>query len=459
LHAGDTLLNEIVARTNTRITPRGIYMEGFPGHMDAWLALYACIQQVDREAATDSMLQQVRNKIEDRQYYTAAVYLFHIQLVNGKTKEAKATEDLLFNSMHQLPESELAGIDLYAMQLMFPENALAKKIHHNEALKTIAESLDKQQFTKAGKLLRMQMASHPNDPTLNALYKKWLVEDYVKNYLGTETYDKLYTYRVVPEACDPGKLPDSVHNLVLTRLNYFRRLAGVPDNCIFNKEWNAKCQAAAMMMSAEGSLSHGPGKDWACYSAVGAEAAGNSNLSLGYAGSEALTGQVEDDGGNNTAVGHRRWILYPYRRVFGHGSTESAMALWALGGKDGNQTEEVMDQYANTFVAWPPEWYFPASMTPYRWSISLAGADFDKAEVTMKINGRSVPLEVLKPEYGYGLPTLVWELGSLPMDGKTEIRAEVSIKNIELPLNWDDSTQEYTRQRIEHNYTVILFAM
>ena len=47
----------------------------------------------------------------------------------------------------------------------------------------------------------------------------------------------------------------------------------------------------------------------------GQQAAGMSNLSLGYGGIPALLGQVYDSGSSNGSVGHRRWVLTPQKAV------------------------------------------------------------------------------------------------------------------------------------------------
>ena len=76
------------------------------------------------------------------------------------------------------------------------------------------------------------------------------------------------------------------------RINYFRAMAGLPGDVVFDTTWNAQCQEAALMMIAEGNLSHSPPTGWACYSADGATAAGKSNLALGNHGPGAIDAYI-----------------------------------------------------------------------------------------------------------------------------------------------------------------------
>ena len=132
-------------------------------------------------------------------------------------------------------------------------------------------------------------------------------------------------------SCTAGTLSDQAHSKVLQRINYYRRLAGLADDIVLDTVKNTKSQQAALIMSANSNLSHNPPPTWRCYTAEGAEAAGKSNLGLGFHSTNAIDGYMEDFGTNNTAVGHRRWILYSRAKVMGHGSTSNSQALWVIG--------------------------------------------------------------------------------------------------------------------------------
>ena len=208
--------------------------------------------------------------------------------------------------------------------------------------------------------------------------------------------------------CTPGTNALAYSDATILRVNYYRAMAGLPGDVTLNELWNSKCMDAALMMSKQGDLSHTPGTNWACYTVAGAEAAGRSNLSLGREGPRAVDGYIDDDGGGNAPVGHRRWILYPRQEMMGTGSIPerggSANVLWVIGGFSSGPT-------APAWVAWPPQGYVPYQVMPQfsgRWSLSRQDADFSNASVVMSHNGSNVALTLEPQHQGYGDNTIVW---------------------------------------------------
>jgi hypothetical protein len=211
-------------------------------------------------------------------------------------------------------------------------------------------------------------------------------------------------------SCSAGATAQSFKDAVQLRINYFRAMAGVPAAITLSPEFSDKDQHAALMMSANGQLSHSPSGAWICYADAGAEAARNSNLALGLNGREAITGYVRDDGSNNAPVGHRRWILYPQTQTMGTGDVPSsgvsyaANALWVFDG----HTWEPRPSTREEFVAWPPPGFVPYQVVFARWSFSSPGAGFSAATVTMTQDGANVPVQRESLQSGYGENTLVW---------------------------------------------------
>ncbi len=196
------------------------------------------------------------------------------------------------------------------------------------------------------------------------------------------------------------------------RINYFRAMAGVPADIQLSDVFNAKAQAAALMMSANRQLSHSPPPTWECYSTEGAEAAGSSNLFLGVYGWNAIDGYVRDPGSGNYFVGHRRWVLYPQTKIMGTGDIPPAdgypasNALWVFDGNTFGPRPETREE----FVAWPPPGYVPYQVVFPRWSFAYAGADFfSSTSVSMRSNSGNIPVEIQPVVDGYGENTLVWE--------------------------------------------------
>ena len=217
---------------------------------------------------------------------------------------------------------------------------------------------------------------------------------------------------------DPGTTTAAFKDATRLRVNYFRAMGGVPSTVVFDDGLSAADQFAALMMSANNALSHVPPLIWLDYTALGASAAGNSNLALGEDntgaannGPTAITGYIQDNGGNNPAAGHRRWVLYPPETTMGTGDVETSTLNYAA------NALYVLDQATfaspapaarDGFVAWPPPGYVPYDLISPRWSLTYPGADFSAASVTMSRKGNAVPvrLEALTP--GAGDNTLVW---------------------------------------------------
>jgi hypothetical protein len=210
----------------------------------------------------------------------------------------------------------------------------------------------------------------------------------------------------------PGTTSPAFKAAIIDRINFYRAMAGVPADITVAEVESNKAQQAAMMMSAANALSHHPDTSWPNYTPEGAEAAANSNLHLGSRGPSAITGYMRDQGSNNAAVGHRRWILYPQTRTMGTGDVDGngkyggANALWVSEkGTYLGPRPPVRDGY----VAWPPRGYVPYQVVFERWSLSYPKANFEAATVEMSRNG--VPIALQSAPYvsnGYGENAMVW---------------------------------------------------
>ena len=259
-----------------------------------------------------------------------------------------------------------------------------------------------------------------------------VVAFYQIEYLASEGIDSGWTGNV--GSCVAGSTTAAFKEAILRRLNYFRAMAGVPALDGFLADYNNKAQAAALMMSAEGSLSHSPGSSWACYTTAGSEGAGSSNLYLGVYGPSAISGYILDPGSGNYPVGHRRWILYPQSKNLGTGDIppssgySAANALWVF---DTANMWGPRPATREAYVAWPPPGYVPYQVVYDRWSFAYAGADFSGASVVMSKNGSSLGLTVQPVVNGYGENTLVWEPNdNFSASPSADVSYEVTINNV-----------------------------
>lgn len=244
--------------------------------------------------------------------------------------------------------------------------------------------------------------------------------------------------------CKPGTIGADFQAASLLRINLFRALAGVPAGIVLDDAFSVQAQAAALMMSAKNTLSHTPKQDdphWPCLTDTGDAAAGKSNLSLGHAGPAAVFGQMQDQGGNNAAVGHRRWLLYPQTQQMGVGDVagdgtsahESANAVWVQDGHFGDPRPATRQD----FVSWPPPGFLPYPLMFPRWSFSLADAKFDAAKVSVTRDGVGVPVTLEKVAEGSGENTLVFKPNDPAIGDPTpapagDIRFDVKVEKVKL---------------------------
>jgi hypothetical protein len=215
------------------------------------------------------------------------------------------------------------------------------------------------------------------------------------------------------DGCERGTVSRAFRDATLARINYFRAMAGVPSGVTFTKVDNARAQAAALIMSAQGELSHTPPSTWACWSEDGRIGAGFSNLSSGAIGPDAIDQTMEDGGAGNELVGRRRKLLIPRVREMGTGSVPATGAHPAVQAVlPGARSDAVRPR--DGFVAWPPRGYVPYQVVFPRWSFQLGDADFTSATVTMRRPGdRPLALTIVDRTTFFG-PGLVWVTDDVP---------------------------------------------
>lgn len=225
----------------------------------------------------------------------------------------------------------------------------------------------------------------------------------------------------------PGGVSPAWQAATSLRINWFRAMAGLPAATTIDPATSAKAQAAALLMSANGQLSHTPPASWTYYTPTAAEAAGSSNLALGQTGAAAIDAYIADYGDNNAVVGHRRWLLYPQTRAFGSGDVPrvqengamrywGANALWVFDGNFGAARPRVRDD----FVAWPTRGHVPYQVVYGRWSLSYPDADFARAQVSVTRAGAAVATTIESTTGHYGENTIAWKVAGIPRDGSHE---------------------------------------
>lgn len=230
--------------------------------------------------------------------------------------------------------------------------------------------------------------------------------------------------------CKPGTLVQSVRDDVLARLNAIRALHRLPA-VSYSSADDEQATQAALMMAANGQLSHTPAASWKCYTTLGANGAGTSNLYGGlispylayYTEDMYLSGWLTETSNliaNN--VGHRRWMLDPFLGKIAYGRVAQVLA-------DGSRTDAAAMKVVSftggvsvpgnlpSFVAYPygdyPARYFDTSsllsFTVIADTTQRGGAnatvDFSKAVIAVSDGSTALTVSnVSFDNVGYAVP-------------------------------------------------------
>lgn len=234
------------------------------------------------------------------------------------------------------------------------------------------------------------------------------------------------------DACDPGVMSQDGRDNALRLVNLYRFIAGLPA-VTEDPTRTSQAQACALMMHANGQLSHTPPMNWKCWTADGAGAAGKSNISS-TPGVLAVDLYMVDPG-NDTTIGHRRWLLSNYLGPIGLGSTSVNSCLMVIGG-NGNA--------GKPWLAWPPPGLVPyqamhvptigwANVDETGWTVQSDTIDLGAATVTVTVDGvdRPVAVNVLGQNYGSSHAIRFVPQGWTVEPGKTY---EVELGNVAQPI-------------------------
>jgi uncharacterized protein YkwD len=247
-------------------------------------------------------------------------------------------------------------------------------------------------------------------PTEVIMPRQAAINEYEAEYLGSIVSSVGWTGSVI--ACNPGTVAAGVDEKVMRRINYYRKLVGLQP-CTHDAVLGAKAQKAALMMEKNNTLSHQPVNTWGCYSADGRDAAQKSNLAQGATAADAVDMYMIDNGTNNSAVGHRRWLLYSKAKTFGHGSTKFYNAIYVM-----HNTQNSAPTNLPEYIAYPLNYMVNDLFRPnMRWSCSIPGANFGSAVITVKYeDGTSIPVTRETVQTGIGDNSVVFipSINSLP---------------------------------------------
>ena len=197
--------------------------------------------------------------------------------------------------------------------------------------------------------------------------------------------------------CVAGTTSQAFRDSVVQRVNWYRQMAGL-NPVTENTALSVAAQEKALIMLAEGGLSHYPTPDWACYRDIDISSVGE-NLFLGVAGVAGVDGYIRDPGDHNLAVGHRMQILSPFVREIGTGDVRSSSHQYSFANAmhldyDFDLDPKVREERG--FIAWPPAGYVPARAVWGRWSFSMKRI---KTETTRSGNTVRIRRFLAQPDF------------------------------------------------------------
>jgi hypothetical protein len=224
--------------------------------------------------------------------------------------------------------------------------------------------------------------------------------------------------------CDPGTLKPGGITDTLVRINMFRWLEGlgpVSDDPQYDSDAQACANLEAWWDFTSPISPHEPPATAKCYTTTGGATAGESNVSWGAGGPSQTIDQYMEDDGNETTLGHRRWIVNPPLNPIGIG-------YWAKGGKygDGSCLRVFASKGTGPSPSWnavPPAGFAPIEMAQYKqWSFEGKLAGIAKATATVLRVEDNTPLAVtaMPLSQGYGQDTVSFDPNGWTVEaGKT----------------------------------------
>jgi hypothetical protein len=234
-------------------------------------------------------------------------------------------------------------------------------------------------------------------------------------------------------SCTAGDLTGTARANAHRLHTLYRFMAGL-DPVDMTDENNRLAQGCALLMTANGMLSHMPDSSWKCYTAEAAMTAGSSSISGG--GSVASVDGYMIDPGNPTSLGHRRWILSSMLAGVGFGSSGAFSCQY--------QPPSRPAASEKPWTAWPPAGQIPiqamgaafASIDQTGWSLQSDTVDLSAAQVKVTSGGMDLAVTVTQLGSGYGsLFALRFNpMGWTSAAGKTY---HVAVSGTSMPIEYD----------------------
>ncbi len=200
--------------------------------------------------------------------------------------------------------------------------------------------------------------------------------------------------------CESGEATAAAKDNALRLVNLYRWLTGLPA-VSRDPALDASAQDCALIMAANGDLSHTPPDTWKCWNASGSGAAKKSNISTAPGVTSVDRYMVDSGAHNHDTLGHRRWILSRSLGPIGIGTTATkSSCLHVIGGDGGAKV---------AWIGWPPAGKVPlAAFAPYK-KESIDSTGWSIQSDSVLLTGATVSI---LDDAGNTLKTEQWPLGS-----------------------------------------------
>jgi uncharacterized protein YkwD len=245
-------------------------------------------------------------------------------------------------------------------------------------------------------MMQIQNQSFYIDSKLINQRKTEIFKEYIKTYpdIKSSFYynDGKNIYDVEPSIVAPysaGVINKSALNKGLNMVNFARFLSYLPNDVTLDDALVTKAQHGAVLLAANKKLSHTPPKPADMSEdiyKIGYSSTSSSNIAMGYGSiqSSIINGYMRDeDAGNISRVGHRRWLMNPPLKNIGFGYAGSYSTTQVF---DRSRAEKVIYD----FISWPSSLVFPKEVFSKEdpWSITLNPEKYNNQkvnEITVKL--------------------------------------------------------------------------
>lgn len=223
--------------------------------------------------------------------------------------------------------------------------------------------------------------------------------------------------------CDAGSLEAGAIADTLRRLNMYRWFSGLgPADAdpMYNDGAQQCANLEAWWDFNAGGNPHAPPSNTPCYTDIGAQTAGQSNIAWGSGTPANAMDQFVEDNGNASTMGHRRWIVNPPLGPVGVG-------FWKTGGAYGNAM--CLRIFASNgtgpkppWVAVPNQGFTPINIALWPWTFHGADPGIPNAQISMTRvgDGAALGVTIQKLQQGFGENAISWlPSGWTPEVGQT----------------------------------------